>query len=242
MEEGFTTGRIHPTAVASMTSRDLATTETLEEIKKLEAASMKSSVRYEDAYAPVRYTKKVLEDADALQAIREGIAGKAPPEEVVEVEDNHVLRRAAMAEVDDAEQDNEDGKPNPSNGNLGTSAQKLVDSPEPQVKKDLSAEPARQTSQMAQTQQRQSSFSLSSVLGHAPDLPFETPVGDEDGDDEEDGFNDGFIDETDEKEGSEIDYSGRSGQKEEAVVVKETAPSAQIVLERMPIVWRGTVS
>jgi hypothetical protein len=227
-----------------MTSRDLATTETLEEIKKLEAASMKSSVRYEDAYAPVRYTKKVLEDADALQAIREGIAGKAQPEEVLEMEDNHVLRRAAMAGGDDAEQDDGgDDKPDSSNRDSRVTTQNLVDSPEQQNKKDLPAEPARPTPQLAQMQQRQSSFSLSSVLGHAPDLPTEAPPsGDEEDEDEEGGFNDGFIDETDEKEGPEIDYSGRSGKKEKAVLEKETIPSAQTVLERMPIVWRGTVS
>jgi len=225
-----------------MTSRDLATTETLEEIKKLEAASMKSSVRYEDAYAPVRYTKKVLEDADALQAIREGIAGKAQTEEILEMEDNHVLRRASMAGRDDAEQNDED-KPDPGNRDPHAAIQKqLVDSPE-QENKELPAEPARPAPQLAQMQQRQSSFSLSSVLGHAPEVPVETPpLGGEEDEEEEDGFNYGFIDETDEKEGSEIDYSGRPGKKEEVASVEEVAPSAQEVLERMPIVWRGTVS
>lgn len=244
LEEGFSTGRIAPASVANMTSRDLATAATLEEIKKLEAQSFKATVRYEDEYVPVRYTKKALEDADALQAITEGIAGNARRERGEDIaepektsEEEH---REEEEEVPDVirEEDERDEKGREHDGQdtVGPSESALTTAaPIPEA--------PRPTPQLVQTQQRQSSFSLHSVLGHVPTAPIETPPLEDEGDDEGlGGFNDGFVDENmGSDHGSDIDYSGRQEKKSEKIV-SPVGPPTKTILADIPVVWSGTVS
>lgn len=247
LEEGFSTGRIAPASVANMTSRDLATAATLEEIKKLEAQSFKATVRYEDEYVPVRYTKKALEDADALQAITEGIAGNARrergediPEPEKTSEEEHRRKEEDEEKVPGAiqEEDERDEKGREQDGQ---------DTVEPSESTLTIAAPLpeapRPTPQLVQTQQRHSSFSLHSVLGHVPIAPIETPPLEDEGDDEGlGGFNDGFVDENmGSDHGSDIDYSGRQEKKSEKIV-SPVEPATKTILADIPVVWSGTVS
>jgi hypothetical protein len=247
LEEGFSTGRIAPASVANMTSRDLATAATLEEIKKLEAQSFKATVRYEDEYVPVRYTKKALEDADALQAITEGIAGNARRERGEDIaepektsEEEHRRKEEDEEKVPGAiqEEDERDEKDREQDGQ---------DTVEPSESALTTAAPLpeapRPTPQLVQTQQRHSSFSLHSVLGHVPIAPIETPPLEDEGDDEGlGGFNDGFVDENmGSDHGSDIDYSGRQEKKSEKIV-SPVEPATKTILADIPVVWSGTVS
>ena len=245
LEEGFSTGRISPRAVADMTSRDLATATTLEQMNKLDAQSIKATVRYEDDYGPARYTKKNLEDADALQAIHDNLAESARRErgekevepEVVAAQVQRETEEDELRGIQDQEQTpDEVGDDHDTKERVGTP--EALDNPAP------APETPRPAPQLVQTQQRQSSFSLTSVWGTHPSAPIETlPQGEDDEDDQgSGGFNDGSIDENMENDnGSEIDYSG-SREKEAEKVAAPAEPSVQEILDKLPVVWSGSVS
>lgn len=232
LQEGFATLRIPAASLATMTSRDLATEEQRAEIKKNEAESMKSSIRYEDDYAPVRYTKKILEDSEALQAIQDNIAGanrrtkevaspepKAEQEESVEQEEQQMDIEADVSSAAKPEEEAERPSDNAESSILRS----------PVTAKAAPSESPRQAPSLP-LQHRNSSFSLSSVLGNMPALVESPSLA---GDIEDDGvlpdFTDGFMQEED------IDFFSAP------INPINAGPDEQQIFENLPVVWTGKI-
>lgn len=245
---GFSSGSIPAENVATMTSKDLATAERLEEINKIEAESMKSAVRSEDAgYNTVMYTKRGLEDAEALQKIQEGIARRVEEEMRAGQEEERDTAISALAQ--DPTQD--------TLGHVQLLDRELIHDPrvaspteQPRVSSQSPSLPDRRPSvpqgsepstpvPPPQQPHRNSSFSLSSVLGNVQPAPEPQDNSLVDNDDSESaGFNDSFVngDEKEDDQGSEIDFSGPP-----AGEGSEQKPNDDF-LAGLPVVWSGTVS
>jgi hypothetical protein len=253
LQEGFATQTIASSTVASMTSKDLATEEQLAEIRKIEAESMKSSIRYEDAYAPVRYTKKILEDAEALQAIEEGIAGASRRREVegsqVAIEEGiadasrrsqTIQQQKAFVDAEEAMDVQEDTGNNSDDvkEDYGTTIEDVNDDEATGAGRDVELESSPATMPAPLTH-RTSSFSLRNVLGDVKQDS--SAAGENEGDGEElPDFTDGFTKGDDEDEGSEHDFYARAPTREETQF-KPVGPTEQEVFERLPVVWTGEV-
>lgn len=251
LQQGITTGQISPTALAGMNARDLATEETLKEINQIEAESLKSLVRMDDE-APVKYTKKILEDSEALQQIQSAInrsarggGEAAETAERVQQAGSNVSRSQRAAPGPRATSD------------VTNRSDKDVNLQGPTGRSDASPA-SKHATPPPSADRRRSSFSLRAVLGDGggAESSDRTPEHTGSGDDDEElpGFVTGHDDDGD--AGSfDDDYfdegEKRHGSKEEAVSTatatwneepkEEEDTSDQHQLELLPIVWKGEI-
>lgn len=239
LAEGIVTGSIPPEKFALMTGADLASEEQMAERKRLEEASMKSLVRSDDPRQQIRYTKKGLEDAETLQSIHRNIheaERRVSDAGSTKVEDAPAPTQAADTPGLDRKQ-----SVTSASGPPATPVQEDTDffkSPSRDVLPSVTPEtpPVRPAP-------RQSSFSLSSVLGKQSGMQY-MPV---EAVDEEDGAAlPGFTDDNDNTNEPEDGFDAYLSQQERAnAAAREPTPPAGPTPEEellaMPVIWRGKV-
>lgn len=219
LSEGIVTQRISPAELAIMNARDLATEDTLREIQQIEAESLKSLVRIE-ADAPVKYTKQVLEDAEAVQKIHKAIdrseTGIVTSNAETPVEKTAHVQQSPRKAADDE------------------SALDVRSPDQPADDINLVATPTRPE---LQDERRKSSFSLKAVLGPDAEQNLDRTMSEHDDEDEEPMD---IASADNESMGMSLDdeYNMVEEPPKEEQKVEETAEEK---LLRLPIIWKGQV-
>jgi hypothetical protein len=235
LRRGIATSTILPSRLAIMDSNDLATEDQLKERRRLEAESMKSLVRSDDAYSQIKYTKKGLEDSETLQRIQNNISRKM---------DHDPETPKAESERGGTEELSSERRPSvtsqtgePSTPSRETPSAALKSPTRTPATVTLDAGPSRPI--------RQSSFSLSAVLGTGAASTMD--YGDESVEEEDDvlpGF--GFADAP---SGGADDtfYLASDDGNDKAILEDHEETPAEVVtaddeFRQLPVVWTGHVS
>lgn len=222
--EGIVTQRISPVELAGMNAKDLATEETLREIRQIEAESLKSLVRVE-ADAPVKYTKQVLEDAEAIQKIHKAIDRNETGATTKKVEDKNDVAPQQQSPTQKA---------------VGVD-ESAVDVRSPDQGPDANGDTPDVTAARPELQQeqRKSSFSLKAVLGPEAERNLDRPMSEHDDDDEE-ALDVASAD--NESIGASLDDEFLPPKPDEGRKEKIEPEVTEDQLLRLPIVWMGEVS
>jgi hypothetical protein len=216
-----------------MDANDLATEAQLKERRRLEEESMKNLVRPDDSYQAIKYTKKGLEDAETLQRIQSDISrrledesrSEAKPNVGEEVEAMQIKgeRRASLVSNKGADAATPDME-------VSNSPARVAPVSMPELG------PSRSTN-------RQSSFSLSAVLGTSGASAMQplTYVHEE-AIEEEGGATSGWTDgHQDAPEYDPFDEYVAQNKVEAPPQPEEVVVSPEEEFLRLPVVWKGSV-
>jgi len=234
LRQGIATSSIPAERFALMDANDLATEEQLKERRRLEEESMKNLVRPDDSYHAIKYTKKGLEDAETLQRIQSDISRRLQDESRSDI-------KPKVKEEEDQTQVNADRRSSWVSDKEGSSAAQDVQvlrspvraTPIPTPEPGLSRPP-----------HRQSSFSLSAVLGTSGPSAMQhlSYVDNEEAIEEEGAATSGWTDgPQDEPEYDPFDEYVAQNKVEVPAQPEEVVRSPEEELLQLPIVWKGTI-